>query len=510
MARSEYEYLRGDTWARRGSGQPVVDAEPFDSYGNDDPYDDSPAWGGRHRLPDAGPGVVTTWLPEHVHDETRRQAGNTGRLSAVGLFWVLLGASVAVWAHDVSPQALTATPVLLQEAGRLNAMVAAFLLLVQIVMVSRVGWVERSLGSRELLRWHRWIGPAALLALLAHLVLAIVARGLRAGNPPLVQGLILLRSGVELVAAFAATAIILLVSVLAASALRRRMNYERWKWVHRTTYLAVYLGFGHQIALGRDLRAGPAHWFWIGLHLAALACLLWGRILHPAALNLRYRLRVEEVVWESPDMFSIYLTGRRLDRLKVRAGHHLRWRFLGAGQWAQSHPFSLSAAPRAGWLRLTVKAVGDHTSALAAVRPGTRVLFEGPFGLFTAERSHGGPVVLIGVGSGVAPIRALADVVPPESVVIYRVRSEVDLLFHHEWAALAEERNLDVRYVIGDRAANGPRALLTRAGLRSLVPDIAVRDVYLCGPGTVINGLVGVLRQLRVPNKLIHLDPFEY
>lgn len=75
---------------------------------------------------------------------------------------------------------------------------------------------------------------------------------------------------------------------------------------------------------------------------------------------------------------SITITGRGLDRLAARPGQFFVWRFLTPGHWHEAHPFSLSAAPDGRRLRITVKAVGDHSAGLASLAPGTRVLAEGP------------------------------------------------------------------------------------------------------------------------------------
>ena len=66
----------------------------------------------------------------------------------------------------------------------------------------------------------------------------------------------------------------------------------------------------------------------------------------PLIFNLRYGLRVADVVAEGPDTISIYLTGRRLDRLKVLGGQWFRWRFLARGLLVAVAPVLASPPPR--------------------------------------------------------------------------------------------------------------------------------------------------------------------
>ena len=48
--------------------------------------------------------------------------------------------------------------------------------------------------------------------------------------------------------------------------------------------------------------------------------LLWYRVFTPIRQAFRHRLRVEGVRMEGPDVVSVYLTGRRLDRSVVLIG----------------------------------------------------------------------------------------------------------------------------------------------------------------------------------------------
>jgi ferredoxin-NADP reductase len=241
-----------------------------------------------------------------------------------------------------------------------------------------------------------------------------------------------------------------------------------------------------------------------------LGSLAWGRVIGPVRLNVRHGFRVADVVAEGPDTFSVYISGRRLERLQVRAGQFFRWRFLAQGHWWQAHPFSLSAAPNEEWLRLTIKVVGDHTERLRRLRPGVRVFAEGPSGTFTADRRARHRALLIAGGSGIAPIRALLEDLPRGTIVIYRASSAQDILFREELDWLADERDARVFYVVGSRDDPGPRQAMTPKGLRHLVRDIGRRDVYICGPPGLVESTVKVLKRLRVPRRQIHLDPFEF
>ena len=172
----------------------------------------------------------------------------------------------------------------------------------------------------------------------------------------------------------------------------------------------------------------------------------------------------------------------RLDRLNARAGQFFSWRFLTRDRWWEAHPFSLSAAPDGRRLRITVKDLGDYTAALRAIPPGTRVIAEGPFGAFTTAARRRPRVALIAGGVGITPIRALLEDMPGgpgDIAVVYRALRAEDVILREELDELALRRGAEVHYVVGDHRGS---EMLSPEHLLALVPDIAARDVYVCGP----------------------------
>jgi ferredoxin-NADP reductase len=205
---------------------------------------------------------------------------------------------------------------------------------------------------------------------------------------------------------------------------------------------------------------------------------------------------------------SLRIAGRSLDRLRADPGQFFLWRFLDARRIWSSHPFSLSQAPDGKSLRITVKALGDHTARLATVLPGTRVLAEGPFGVFTeSARRRRGKVLLVAGGIGITPIRALAERMRGDVVVVYRAVNESDLVLKRELDELAVAGGLTVHYVVGDHRGDGAR-LLSAEHVRELVPDVAERDVFLCGPPAMTDAIGRNLRAAGVPRRHLHLERF--
>jgi predicted ferric reductase len=389
----------------------------------------------------------------------------------VGLWWRQGGLSEV---HDLAG--------LLTSLGRLTGLLGALLALVELLLLARIPVLD-AVGLERMARWHRVNGGACLALIAAHTVLITAGYALaddvslRRETDELLTGY----SGVLL----ATVALGLLVVVVATSvvAVRRRLSYRVWHALHVSAYLAIALGFSHQLATGHEFQGQPvARAYWWALYAVAVAALVGLRIVLPVVRSLRHRLRIERVAPEAPGVVSIEIGGVRLDRFRVLSGQSLHWRFLARGHWWETHPFSLSAAPDGRRLRITVKDVGDYTRRLASLPPGTRVVVEGPSGGLTSAARRRERVALIAGGVGIAPIRALLEDTPGEPgtiAVIYRAASEDDVLFRAELDELSRRRGAELHYVLGERRGD---ELLSAEHLQALVPDIASRDVYVCGP----------------------------
>jgi predicted ferric reductase len=199
-------------------------------------------------------------------------------------------------------------------------------------------------------------------------------------------------------------------------------------------YAAVGLASLHQLN-GAELTSQRwLAWYWVALYALAIGCVAVFRAGRPILGFARHRFRIDTIVRESHDVFSVYLTGRRLDRFTFRSGQYANVAFLSKGLWAP-HPFSFSAAPNGQFVRVSVKAVGDFTRRIHELTPGTVALTEGPLGTFTVSTSRRDKYLMVAGGIGITPIRALIESLvgaQRDIVLLYAVKTAKDLVFASE------------------------------------------------------------------------------
>ena len=385
---------------------------------------------------------------------------------------------------------------------------AAVLMLFQLLLVARLPWLDRRIGMDRLTVWHRWVGFTLLWTLLTHAVLVVLGYA-KLDDASMTKTFFALAGVPASLLGMLAAAIVVVVGTVSARQVRRRLRYETWHGVHLLLYVALGLAFVHQLQETTTFSSSAfAMVYWWALWLFAFGSLVTGRIVTPLWRNVYHRFEVTAVVPESDNVVSVHVTGRHLDRLPARPGQFCIWRFPGHSHWWLANPFSLSAAPDGRTLRLTAKAVGSGSAGLRNLPVGSRAFVEGPYGAFTSLHRTRPGVLLIAGGVGITPVRALLEEEPVggDVVVLYRVRSEGDAVLVDEVRTLIAQRGGQLHLLTGRRGEGRPP--FEPESLGALVPDIAERDVYVCGPPAMTSAVLESLRSLKVPHLQVHAERF--
>jgi predicted ferric reductase len=419
-------------------------------------------------------------------------------------FWASY--SGALWVEEELPAAVA--------LGRLFGLLATFAALTQFIIMGRQGWLEPVFGMDHIARFHRLNGYATYILVLSHVALLIIGYSQLTGNTLIEQFIQFeLRFPYVLLATIAA---LLLTCVVVASVyiVRRHLKFESWYFVHLLVYLAIALVPLHQLTNGGDLLANDLFaLYWIGLYIFTAVAFLYWRWLRVFYRFWKFNFTVETVVAEAPRATSVYIGGRNMQQFRARGGQFVLVRFLTKDMWWQEHPFSLSQLPNGKQLRLTIRQLGDFTNQIPNLKPGTKVMVSGPHGAFTNQSATANKAVYIAGGVGITPIRSMlqelaSDQQKHDAILLYANRTRDEIIFFKELEALSKQLAMPLHHVLSDDASYGEHGFIDKEKLSRLVPDIAARDVFLCGPPPMMAAVIAALRELGVPSKNIHYERF--
>ena len=403
--------------------------------------------------------------------------------------------------------------------GQLTALFGTYLALVGILLMSRAPFIDQVLGSDEASRIHRLAGFASVWFIGVHAVTSTIGYSGATTVPTIgeiweqIYTFTILEAGG--LGATVALGLFIIVAVVSIRAARARLAYETWYGIHLYVYIAMALGFLHQLTIGSDFVGDElARNSWIALYAIAFVPLILFRFLEPLLRNLRHRFYIDKVVIERDGVASLWITGSAMDKLPVRAGQWFGIRVLNAKGWWRSNPYSLSAGPNGEHLRFTIEALGDLSRDLQRIKPGTRVFLEGPYGILTGAVRTREKVLLIAGGIGITPLRALFEVLPVrrgDMALLYRAPSNASVVLKRELTRIAEARGADLNFVTGSRDQftfnDDP---LSPGGLWAAYPDVRERDIYLCGSPRMMATVEKSLRDIGVPKQQIHLERFSW
>lgn len=403
--------------------------------------------------------------------------------------------------------------------GIVTGLIGSNLMLIMLLLSARLPILDRTFGHDKALAVHRKLGKPVLYLILAHMVLLLIGYGIVDGLNPIAEAISMMTEMEWMLWAFLGTLALVLVVVTSLVIVRRKLAYEFWLAVHFLAYAAVILALPHQFTTGQMFADGTwARWYWLALYIGTFAAITIFRFIVPVARSAKHKLEVQSVDIVAPGVVSVTLRGRKLNQLPARGGQFFNWRFWTPSMFLQSNPYSLSAAPDGRSLRITVRDLGRGSARLLKVKPGTRVSFEGPYGLFTETARTTENAVLIGAGIGITPIRAILE--DPRFrarniTVILRGSTEDQVYLWEEVYDLCVAKGAWLRVLVGSR----PRGVRTwidaenyNKGERitTLASDLLNSDVFVCGPDAWTDLVIRDVKRAGVSDNRIHAERFDF
>ena len=298
-----------------------------------------------------------------------------------------------------------------------------------------------------------------------------------------------------------------------------KIKYEAWHLTHIVlAVVAVMAGILHMVGWSFYLTDPWKRALWIGLAIFWIGLLLYVRIVKPLFI-LRRPYRVSEVRRERGDSTTLVMQPDGHPGFRFRPGQFGWLTLWGSPFKITGHPFSFSSSAEVtdGRVEMSIRNLGDLTSAIHKVPVGQRVYLDGPYGAFTI----GNPadmLVLIAGGVGITPmvsmIRTLADGGDKRPVMLlYGSKDCESITFRDELEALKARLNLKVVHVLQNPPAGwtGESGYITAEMFkRHLSPPYESHEYFICGPDVMMDAIEKALKSLGVPLSKYHSERYSF
>jgi predicted ferric reductase len=377
----------------------------------------------------------------------------------------------------------------------------------EFALVARFRPVAAPFGQDALLQFHRQIGYVGLAFILVHFLISAhwdeVTPAKALAAPALVW--------------FGMVALLALIGLITSSVWRRRLrlSYELWHLLHTVLAVVLIVGaLGHIFFVDEYVSSLWKQALWALMSGAFVLLLVWVRLVKPRQAR---PWRLERVTAERGDTTSLTLTPPPGMEFRFAPGQ-FGWFTFGRSPYSLTqHPFSFASSAENGELAIAVKALGDFTSQVRTLTPGTTVYVDGPHGAFSIDYDEGPGFGLIAGGVGIAglisTIRTLADRRDPRPTVLFYANGTWDrVAFREELDELKQRLDLEVVHVLTDPPPDwaGETGFLTAEILARHLPAAYRRfQFFICGPDPMMDAAESALIELGVPPERVHTERFD-
>jgi predicted ferric reductase len=384
----------------------------------------------------------------------------------------------------------------------------------EFALVARFKSLAAPFGQDGLLQFHRQIGLVGLAFVLIHV--AISTRWHAVPTSAALRAPALVWFGVAAAGA--------LIALVVTSLWRRwlRLPYELWHAAHTVLAVVAVVGALVHVYLVNDYAGLGGYvgtlWkelLWGLMSGAFIVLLAWVRLIKPWAMRGR-PWRLDRVGRERGQTTTLTLSPPEGTAFQFEPGQ-FAWFGFGRSPFSLTkHPFSFSSSAERDGVEIAVRALGDFTSRVGELAPGTKVYVDGPHGVFSMDQDEGPGFCFIAGGVGItgllSMLRTMADRddVRP-AILIYANRDWEGAAFRDEIEQLRKRMRLTVVHVLERPPANwtGEAGFVTEEILSRYLPRGYRRlQFFICGPDPMMDAAESALIELGVPGGRVHTERF--
>lgn len=399
----------------------------------------------------------------------------------------------------------------------------AFTLLnMQLVLSARPKWVEKHFGLDRFYQFHSIIAVIAIVAAFIHKLImgGLFQESFKTQLGDIAIGIFIFAAVMSLV--FMAETLPRLVKPIRII----RDYFLKWKFtkhniqllLHNINLVAVILIFIH-VMLSFSAQNIPVKCLYILYFGSAVGFYLYHKIIRKHLHGNGFT--VGEVIRESESMTTLVLTPNKDEVLSYIPGQFCFLRISDKAVSLEEHPFSISSSPRNRKnVTVTIKNLGDWTSGIKAVQPGSQAYLDAPYGRFSPVLYNcGDGIVLLAGGVGITPmlsiLRYYAEAAKEQKIILFwGLRNRDEMICAEEFSGFqkAMPNFYFVPVLSGDPEYSGEKGYISKdLILRKLEEnglEIPKLHFFFCGPPVMWPGISGSLTAMHVEKRMIHRENF--
>jgi predicted ferric reductase len=391
--------------------------------------------------------------------------------------------------------------------GQITGIIGAQLFAFTLILSGRLGFIEKLFGGLDKLYIiHHRVGVIAFSLLAVHPIILAV-RFLSQSIEDAANFLSPFGNTIPVTLGLASFGF--MIFLIALTFYGSVFEYPTLKLAHKFLGLGFFLGFLHVFLIPSSLSSDMVLKVSL-ISTAAIGLTIFSyRTLFGALLVPRYNYNVVAVEILPGGVTEILLntTAKKLFHLPGQFG---MLSFAGSSIVSnEEHAFTFSSPGTDGYLRFSIKGLGDYTKLLVAMKKGEKARVEGPFGEFSYIYGKKKQVWVAG-GIGVTPFVSMAesmmflDELPYGIDFFYSVRTESEGIYQELFTKLAKKHpSFNFYFMPSDK-----EGYVTGEMLLSEIKDLLTRDIFVCGPPILMKTLNTQLLALKVSDKNIHMETF--
>ncbi|HEX9061544.1 MAG TPA: ferredoxin reductase family protein [Clostridia bacterium] len=297
-------------------------------------------------------------------------------------------------------------------------------------------------------------------------------------------------------------------------------KYEFQVLIHNLTIAGLVLMFIHVLFTSSAKYYPVVKAIYVLYFLLAAGFYIYHKVIKRIFINSR-RYTVSEVLKESNNMWTLRLIPKSGKIPSYSPGQFMFLRILEKGRLGEEHPFSISSSPEnKEYISVTIKELGDYTSAIKNIKPSTDAVLDGPYGRFSyVFHKDEEELVLISGGVGITPVmsmlRHIYDTDRNRNVILlWGVNNPDEIIFNDELEKMKREMgSLSVAPVVfKDDSWNGEKGIIDRERIESVLKNLGAdpgkKGYYVCGPAIMMKTVIRGLKTMGIKRARIHYERF--